>query len=131
MDLWMDGLYLYCMAWCSGVAHGNCKWERYVKLHIPLVSRRVLICSQLFPKGKCGKTVSSIHTLLAILLSHPITDCQSWHAYTVPHTQQIPPLLALSVILHESILTPQFLKLLLSILLGGIADVGVGEGSLR
>lgn len=39
-------------------------------------------------------------------------------------------LLALSIILHESVLPTQTLKLLLRILLGAVLDVRVGNGSL-
>ena len=39
-------------------------------------------------------------------------------------------LFALSIILHESILTPQLLEHFLCICFSGIADVGVGKGSL-
>ena len=62
--------------------------------------------------------------------SHPITDCQP---SPIPASKfpSHPFLFALAIVLHESILTPQFLKLLLSICFSGIADVRVGDGSLR
>ena len=59
------------------------------------------------------------------------TDCQPQRAYIIHTSPADQTLLALSIILHESLLAPQFFKLLLSILLGGSADVGVGKGSLR
>ena len=40
------------------------------------------------------------------------------------------PLLAQLIILHESVLTPEFLKLLGSMFFGGFAGIGVGDSSL-
>ena len=74
---------------------------------------------------------------------HPITNYQPQHAcihhapshipFLIP--SKYPPLihphlLAHLIILHESVLTSKFLKLLGSVFFGGFAGVGVGDGGL-